>query len=416
MSATIKCPACLVDVPLDKLNAPNRCHSFCPLNSPQPRETKMSLFKPAEPTSAYLKMGLLGDPGAGKTYTGADTMIGLVLYARSLGLDYASKPVFFFDTETGSDWVIDKFKKANVPLFVAKRRSFADLLVAVKEAETNASGLLIDSITHPWRELCESYMKKKQRTYLQIDDWGYLKGNHGWAQFTDAFVNSRLHVIMCGRAGDRFNDYIDEDGRRKMEKIGTKMRTESETAYEPSLLVLMKQVEDARTKKVTHRAVVQKDRSTLLDAMEFDNPGFESFKPHIEKLNLGGAHVGVSIAGDSQHILKTEKRDWEPVQREICIDEVQTLLMLHYPSQSAEDKKNKLKAILKQRALKSAAPEEQDAIVRLLWWLVRLRDKVPSASAVADYLVPKDPAEAASSAAFLARARALLASLAAGTA
>lgn len=75
-----------------------------------------------------------------------------------------------------------------------------------------------------------------------------------------------------------------------------------------------------------------------------------------------------------------------------------------------------LKAILKQRALKSASPVEQDAIVRLLWWLVCLRDKMPSASAVADYLVSKDPAEAASSAAFLARARALLASLASGTA
>jgi hypothetical protein len=307
----------------------------------------MTLFRPAESTSAFLKMGLLGDPGAGKTKTGVKTMIGLVQHMKKLGIDYASKPVYFFDTETGSDWVIDDFKAAGVPLMVAKRRSFADLLKATREAEAQSCGLLIDSITHPWRELCESYMRKKERTYLQIDDWGYLKGEHGWAQFTDLFVNSRLHIIMCGRAGDRFNDYIDEDGRRKMEKVGTKMRTESETAYEPSLLVLMKQIEDARSKKVKHRAVVQKDRSTLLDGLEFDNPGFEDFRPHIEKLNLGGVHIGVNTLGDSQHILKTEKKDWQPVQREICIDEIQTLLSLHYPSQTAEDKKSKLKAILK---------------------------------------------------------------------
>jgi hypothetical protein len=307
----------------------------------------MGLYHTAENTSAYLKMGITGETGTGKSMTAAKTMIGLVQYARAKKLPGCDKPVDYFDTENGSDWLIGLFDNANIQLRVAKRRSFADLLAAIDQSEAEAFGQIIDSLTHPWVELCESYLKKKQRTHYEISDWNYLKGNqYGWGRYTTRFLNSKLHQIMCGRAGDIFNNYIDEEGRRQMEKIGTKMRVEGQTAYEPSLLVLMKQVEDGRTKRVIHRAIVQKDRSTLIDGKEFDNPGFENFLPHIECLRLGGPHVGIEQAADSQNILGIEKRDWQPVQREICIDEIQTLLTLHYPSQSAEDKKNKLKAIL----------------------------------------------------------------------
>jgi hypothetical protein len=301
----------------------------------------MSLLQPAKITSAYLKMGILGFQGGGKTKTAGKTAIGLYKYMQSRGIDCTSKPVAFFDTETGSDWLIPDFQQAGIPLIVAKRRSFADLLVVVKEAEAGASVLIIDSITHPWRELCESYMRKKQRTFLQMDDWGYLKGDHGWAKFTDLFVNSKLHIIMCGRAGYEFEDYKDDNGKRQIEKVGTKMKTEGETGFEPSLLVLMEQVEDLRTGKVKHRATVQKDRSTLLDGEQIDNPDFKDFLPHIERLNLGGDHIGVDIEGDSQHILQTEKRDWQPVQRKIALGEIEEILVRHYPGQTAADKKAK---------------------------------------------------------------------------
>jgi hypothetical protein len=307
--------------------------------------SSLSLFQPAASTSAYLKMGVMGKQGAGKSFTAGNVAIGLIKHLKQLGVDYAAKPVAFFDTETGSDWLIPQFNAANIPLVVAKKRSFADLLEAVRWAEANASALIIDSITHPWRELQESYMKKKNRSFLQIDDWGYLKGDHGWAQFTDLYINSKLHIIMCGRAGDDTEQYTDENGKRQFEKVGVKMKTEGETGFEPSLLVLMEREMDLRTNAVTHRAYVLKDRSTKLDGAEIDDPGFADFLPHIACLNLGGAHVGVSVTGDSQHILKTEKRDWMPVQRRICIDEIQTLLVLHYPSTGAEDKKKKIMAI-----------------------------------------------------------------------
>jgi hypothetical protein len=307
--------------------------------------SRMSILQPAVSSSAFLKMGILGFQGGGKTLTSAKCLIGLYKYTLEQGLHDGTKPVAMIDTEKGSDWLIPIFAQAGVPFVVAKRKAFADLLKVMDEAESEAFGLLIDSVTHPWRELVESYLRKKDRSYLAMDDWGFLKGEHGWQQFTDRFVNSKLHIVMAGRAGYEYENYV-EDGRKKMEKVGTKMKTEGETGYEPDLLVLMEQHEDLRTGKVVHRATVQKDRSTLLDGQQFDNPDFSSFLPHVKCLALGSPHIGVGVTGDSQHLIKLQKRDWTPVQREICIDEIQTLLAMHYPSQGADDKKARLKAML----------------------------------------------------------------------
>jgi hypothetical protein len=301
-----------------------------------------SLFQPAASSSAYLKMGIMGKQGAGKSMTAAKTAIGLVNHMKQLGVEYADKPVAWFDTETGSDWLIPKFKTSGIDLVVAKKRSFADLLEAVRWAEGNASALIIDSITHPWRELLDSYMKSKKRTFMQIADWGYVKGPYGWQQFSDLFVNSKLHIIMAGRAGDDLEQYTDEDGKQQLEKVGIKMKTEGETGFEPSLLVLMEREMNTHTNKTVHRAYIMKDRSTLLDGAEFDDPDFSNFLPHIRCLNLGGAHVGVQVTGDSQHILKTEKRDWQPVQRKIVLGEIQDLMVLHVPGQAAADKQRRI--------------------------------------------------------------------------
>lgn len=308
----------------------------------------MSLFQPAEVTSAYLKMGLLGFQGSGKTKTAAKTAIGLVKYMRERGIAYANKNAMFLDTETGSDWVIPDFKAADIKLSAAKTRAFADLLTAVDEAEANGSILIIDSITHFWVELTQTYMKTKKRTRLQFEDWGYLKSE--WAKFTDRYVNSSSHIVLCGRAGFEYDYTVDDETQKKnLEKTGVKMKAEGEMGYEPSLLVLMErqqEIEGSKIKRVWRTATVMKDRSTRLDGAVFEDPDFAQFLPHIELLNLGGKQLGVDTSRNSGHMITPDKRDWQPVQRRIVIDEIQTLLTLTYPSQSAEDKKNKLKAIL----------------------------------------------------------------------
>lgn len=101
-------------------------------------------------------------------------------------------------------------------------------------------------MTHFWKELTESYARRKaadlKRPFyrLQLHDWGYLKGEQGWGRFADLFVNSNLHIILCGRAGYEFDLTLDDEGHKQLEKTGIKMKAESDFGYEPSLLVWMK--------------------------------------------------------------------------------------------------------------------------------------------------------------------------------
>jgi len=328
--------------------APRRPPTSQPKPSEKPSMPTSNLFAPAQITAAYVKMGIMGKQGSGKTKTAGKVTIGLIKHLKQKGIAYADKPVAFFDTESGSDFLVPDFEAAGIPLMQAKSRTLADLVQAIDWAEKNASALIIDSITHPYREMIAAFLKKKNRSFLQIDDWQYLKGDHGWQMFTDRFLNSNLHIFMCGRAGDDLEQYVDENGKRQLEKVGVKMKGEAETGFEPSLLIEMKLIEQnsmekaARKRTFVNRAIVVKDRWDQINGDEIDNPDFADFLPHIERLALGGKHVGFRQTGDSTAILKTEKRDWQPVQRKIVLDEIKDILTMHVPGQAAADKQRRV--------------------------------------------------------------------------
>lgn len=299
------------------------------------------LFRKSENQQAYLKSGVLGFAGSGKTYTSTKLAIGLVGHMKAKGLASGDRPAFFLDTETGSDWVQPEFQAAGIELHVAKTRAFSDLLAAVKEAEQHASILQIDSISHFWRELTDSYMKKRNRTSLQFQDWSYLKNE--WGKFTDLFVNSNLHIVMAGRAGYEYDFFEDDSGKKQLEKTGIKMKAENETGYEPSLLFLMERHMDMETKTVWREAHVLKDRARLLDGQTFKNPTFRDFLPHIEFLNLGGEQVGVDTSRNSEGMIAVDgKNEWahERERREILIEKIGAVFVkAGLSSQSASGKK-----------------------------------------------------------------------------
>jgi hypothetical protein len=301
----------------------------------------MSIFKPAVNGQAFLKMGLMGFAGDGKTYTAAQVGIGLVELMRRRGLPMGDRPAFFLDTETGSDWVKPRFDEANIPLMVAKTRAFVDLVAAVKEAEQSASVLLIDSISHFWRVLCDEYAKKRERKRgLEFSDWAWLKSE--WARFTDLFVNSQTHIIMCGRAGYEYDFFEGDDGKKQLEKTGIKMKAETETGYEPSILVLMEKHQTLEGNRVWRTATVLKDRSTKIDGLTFENPTFKDFLPHIEFLNLGGQQVSFDQTRDNSELFAddgTPRWQKEKRAREIALDEIQQLLEKHHAGTSADAKR-----------------------------------------------------------------------------
>jgi hypothetical protein len=308
------------------------------------------LLKEATKTLAYGKVGIFGFQGSGKTYTASLIAVGL---CKMMNND----KIAYFDTETGSDWLIDKLKGQGMRVFQVKSRAFNDLVNVIKECEQNDVGvLIIDSITHVWRELTDSYKTKLNRRRLQFPDWEVIKKE--WQRYTDAFVNSKLHIIVCGRAGYEYDfEEMEEGEKKELVKTGTKMKAEGEFGFEPSLVIEMERIIPGEKKKLKkgensrvqqgvrskfiHRAYILKDRADLMNGEIIDNPTFDDLAPHFNTLNLGGEHIGVDTTRTSEHLFDVEgKPQWkkEKERKEIELEELQIDLDRVFPGSTTAEK------------------------------------------------------------------------------
>ncbi len=243
----------------------------------------MSIFQTAQNETAFLKLGLFGFEGSGKTYTAIDFAIGM---AKLTG----GKRIGFFDTEKGSDFHIQRVKDAGMELVRVKSHSLIDLLEAIREAEKEKFSFLIaDSITHVWVDLCDSYLRKKLER----------------VQKYRLFVNSKLNIATCGRAGFEYSISEDDEGTQEIIKSGTKMKAEAEFGYESDLLLEMFKVplseiqKNKKAKGFENQCVVLKDRSDTMNAKIISRPKFKNFDSIIKFLNIGGAHVGSESTTDT---------------------------------------------------------------------------------------------------------------------
>ncbi|MCC7144280.1 MAG: hypothetical protein IT349_19465 [Candidatus Eisenbacteria bacterium] len=317
-----------------------------------------SLFAEAVIEQAYVKAGLFGFAASGKTMTASLLMIATILECRRRGIPQADKPVYFQATEPGVDFVVPLFEHFKVPLRVTRRRDFASVIPALTEAEENGSGYIIDSVTHPWTEFMEAYMRKTKRRYIQFEDWRFLKQE--WAAFTSAFMNSNIHAISCGRAGFEYDYHEREDGKKELEKTGIKVKTEGEFAFEPSLLVLMEREIDLDG-QVSRVAQVIKDRWAVIDGMTIPfrqvgpngkkltydqllEQAWKAFSPHVLKLNLGGAHKSIDTTSESARLVDDDGRGkWEQkkLAKEVLVEKIASLLEEHGAGGTSVDAKKK---------------------------------------------------------------------------
>lgn len=305
----------------------------------------MSMLKKAVNKQAFAKVGLYGTAGSGKTRTAAEIAIGLVKYTKSI------KPVAMFDTEPAASYIMPLFEKAGIEFMVYdESRAFKDLMAFTEEAKDVASVIIVDSITHVWRDLQESYLarinddrkryNKRALASLEFQHWGPIK--RMWGEFTDLFLSSRTHMIVCGRAGNvyEYQEKDDGSGKKELITVGTKMATEKELGYEPSLLIEMQvQRQDGR---IINVASIEKDRADRLNGQEIPFPNFEKLKAHFEALNIGGEHFESMNKRDSREIFTETGEDnfsSELRRRDIVVDEVkEEMLKFAGQGQTAEAK------------------------------------------------------------------------------
>ena len=284
----------------------------------------MSLLKPASNQTAYLKAGILGFQGSGKTYTASRLATGLAKMGGN-----KNPKIAFFDTEKGSDFLVKYFKDEGIQFDVVKSRTFADLLEFTKEVQQEKYDVaIIDSVSHIWRELTDSYQNKLCRQNgLLFQDWSKVKGE--WRRFTDAFINSNIHMIVLGRAGYEYDFDTDESGKKELIKTGTKMKAEGEFGYESDILLEMERIKDG--KKFINRCYVLKDRTDTIDGTQIDFPKFKDFLPVINYLNIGGEHHGIDTERNSEDMFDDPDKSWakERESREIALEELQQELVLN---------------------------------------------------------------------------------------
>lgn len=315
----------------------------------------MTLLQNLNTGVGHLKAGFLGFPKSGKTWTATSLAIGT---RKFFGLD---GPIAMFDTESGAAYVANRVKEeAGCDLVGVKSRALDDLMALTRECvNTNVSVLIVDSITHVWRELTDTFLRRlnedrKQRGWREVDrlefhHWNKLKPI--WYRWTDLYLNAPLHIIICGRAGYEYEMPVNEEtGKRELVKVGTKMKTETEFGFEPSLLVEMERVpvrESLRTEKFIHRATVLGDRFGVLDAAVHDNPGFDFFLPHVERLTPGAANVvdtdrasQIDVDADGNEAWRREKQ-----AREILTEEIKGDFQKAWPGQTKEEKQARMEAM-----------------------------------------------------------------------
>jgi len=302
------------------------------------------MLKKATNKQAFAKIGIYGTAGSGKTRTAAEIAVGL---AKLSG----GKPVAMFDTEPAASYIIPLFEKAGIEFLVYdESRAFKDLMSFTEEAKESCSVIIVDSITHIWRDLQESYLarinddrkkyNKRPLATLEFQHWGPIKRT--WAEFTDLFLSSRVHMIVCGRAGSvyEYQEKDDGSGKKELITVGTKMATEKELGYEPSLLVEM--FIDRDDGKIINTAYIQKDRADRINGKSIAFPNFESFKPHFDALNIGGEHFGDMGKRNSKDVFTETGEDnfsAELRRRDIAVDEVKEEILKHAgQGQSAEAK------------------------------------------------------------------------------
>jgi hypothetical protein len=318
-----------------------------------------TLFKPLQTGPSKLKGGFYGEAGSGKTYTAAQTLIGLHKFMKS------KKPIYFLDTEKGASFVKKSlFDPAGVPLEVLTSRDFRTMKDAIRESEREAFGLIVDSISSIWDQFKKKFLEDTKQKFIELWDWQPLKAE--WAEFTNLYLNSNTHIILCGRAASIYEQSEEVRGgktKKVAHKVGTKMKSESEQGYEPNLLCEMEKVHEDESGLYIRRCHVIKDRFAIIDSKDFDNPRFEDFWPHIEMLDLGATETSISN-GNPDEKLFDMNGDGELAKRGkrrgILCEEIQALIVQYFPGTTVKEKKIKIDLLLKLFGVRAWKSVEED--------------------------------------------------------
>lgn len=240
-------------------------------------------FKKAEPKQSYIKIGIYGKQGSGKTVTS-------LLFAEGLAKK-SKKRIAYVDTEGGTDFYARdiperKFHPKKFDFDAIYTRSLQEVLDECKSIDFNTYNVIVvDSITHLWEAAQNAYEGKKVGTNkdkIPLYAWADIK--RPFKELVNFLMNCPAHVFICGREGV---EMADVDGENQV--VGSKIKAEGETGYEPNILINMKQQRYTDVTDGVERgdivAYFEKDRSGLYTGKSIKYPTFKTIEPLVNLLN-----------------------------------------------------------------------------------------------------------------------------------
>lgn len=207
-------------------------------------------LKKAERKKAKIRLGLSGASGFGKTYSA-------LLIANGLVGDWSK--IALIDTENGSGELYSDLGDYNVITLEAPY-SPERYIEAIKLCEgAGMDCIIIDSITHEWEGDggCLDILSNLGGKY---QDWAKVTPRHN--AFINKILTCKSHIITTVRRKQDYDMSKDNNGKIKVEKVGTKEVTREGFEYE-----LTMNLEFLNDK---HLVKASKDRTGLfMDKPEF---------------------------------------------------------------------------------------------------------------------------------------------------
>lgn len=228
-------------------------------------------FKKASKSAAKLRLGLMGPPGAGKTWTALEIATGL------------GGKIAVLDTENASaSKYADRFSFDTVVLSEFAPRAYVEV---IREAAAEGYGVLvIDSLSHAWAgkggalEMADT-ASKKSKSGNSYTAWRDVTPEHN--ALVDAIIQSPMHIISTLRTKV---DYVLEivNGKSVPKKVGLAPITGKGLEYEFDIVFDM---DDCG------KCLVTKTRYSKLAGKAINQPGIELGKELAAWLSDGVQEV-----------------------------------------------------------------------------------------------------------------------------
>jgi ABC-type oligopeptide transport system ATPase subunit len=207
------------------------------------------MFKKATRKTVWLKLGLTGASGSGKT-TGA------LKVAR--GLVGEEGKIALIDTENGSASLysdITEFDVCNLePPFEDKKFSEAIKFAAAEGYDA----VIIDSASHFWEAVLDYKDKLDKRGGNSFTNW--KEAGDRFKDVLGAVLQSQIHVILCLRSKMEHVMEKDDRGKNQIKKVGMAPIMRDGIEYEFTVVFDL---------DMNHNAASSKDRTRLFDGRFF---------------------------------------------------------------------------------------------------------------------------------------------------